>query len=70
MTSQTKWSRICLAGMGLVKSVSGGNSQGSVWWEKEWSRVFLVGTGMGLVSEATAVELGIQTRENGKARVR
>ena len=30
----------------------------------------MVGMGMGLVSEATAVELGIQTREDGKARVR
>merc|ERR1719397_2275065 len=28
------------------------------------------GMGMGLVSEATAVELGIQTREDGEARVR
>ena len=28
-----------------------------------------VGMGMGLVSEATAVELGIQTREDGEARV-
>ena len=34
------------------------------------SRVFLLGTGMGLLSEATAVELGIQTREDGKSRVR
>ena len=29
----------------------------------------VVGMGMGLVSEATAVELGIQTREDGEARV-
>ena len=29
----------------------------------------VVGMGMGLVSEASAVELGIQTREDGEARV-
>ena len=56
----------------MVKDLSGGNgiAQECVWWEWEWSRVYLVGMGMGLVSEATAVELGIQTREDGKARVR
>lgn len=31
---------------------------------------FWQGMGMGLVSEAAAVELGIQTREDGEARVR
>ena len=35
-----------------------------------WSKVNVVGMGMGLVSEATAVEVGIQTREEGEARVR
>ena len=35
-----------------------------------WSKVYVVGMGMGLVSEATAVEVGIQTREEGEARVR
>ena len=34
------------------------------------SKVYVVGMGMGLVSEATAVEVGIQTREEGEARVR
>ena len=34
-----------------------------------WSKVYVVGMGMGLVSEATAVEVGIQTREEGEARV-
>ena len=44
-----------------------GHGSMSMW--SMWSKVYVVGMGMGLVSEATAVEIGIQTREEGEARV-